>query len=221
MTPLLQRHFMTTDTDQNQTHSATILDLFGLRPNHRPRRRYDGVEPVSRPIADVDADAAEDTAPIRPHNWTETPLPLSAEELPYYRRVPLDSRGAPHYRSQLAAMEAEFAAGHAGRMRCFSLDDDINALHFIARFERAGLGHLAGRYRNELAAWRMREAARGKLFPKLQPGRDHDSEALMARMYGTPQEDRARLERYLRRRAELETAQRGGLLPRYSTCELA
>lgn len=209
---------MTADTEDDKPHTATILELFGLRPRCHPHRRHGIVEPAQ--YRHIDTDALGTSTPIRPHHWSDRPMPLSAEELPHYRSVPIDGRGAPHYRSQLAAMEAEIAASHAGRMRCFSFDDDINALHFIARFERAGLGHRADRYRDELAGHRRREAAHGQPFPTMQPDRDYDSEALLSKMYGTPDEDRARLERFLCRRAELEVAQRRGLPARYSTYEL-
>lgn len=159
--------------------------------------------------------------PVRPHTLHEQPVPLTARERVHFGSVPLDARGAPHCRSQLAAFEAGEANIDAGRMNLFSFDDDINALHFIARYERAGLGHLADGHRKRLAAYRAEEAAYGKPFQKLNPYlvATNDSEELMLRKYGTPDEDRARIIQFYRRCAEIKAAESRRLPSRYSSAE--
>lgn len=148
-----------------------------------------------------------------------SPVPLSEDERPFYSEAPLDHRGAPHIRSQLASFVSERAAIEAGRMKLFSFDDDINALHYIARYERAGVGHLAQDKRETLAAFRAREITLGKPYSRLDAGRDYDSEHLMQCMYGSPEDDRARILQFHKRCDERDAAARRGLPARYSRYE--
>jgi hypothetical protein len=148
-------------------------------------------------------------------------MPLTPDEVVYYAGMPLDHRGAPHVRSQLASFVAERAAIEAGRMKLYSFDDDINARHYIARYERAGLGHLAVSHRRKLAEFRACEAEAGRKF---KPGnvyiaRDCDAEERMQRMYGSPEEDRVRILQFHRRNAERTLAEQRGLPSRFSRYE--
>jgi hypothetical protein len=188
-----------------------ILDLLALLLPQSPPAR------ARRPgtAASIEYDA--------PTVWrTYQPMPLAADEAIYYAGMPLDHRGAPHIRSQLASFVAERAAIEAGRMKLYSFDDDVNARHYIARYERAGLGHLADSHRRKLAEFRACEAEAGRKFKpgNLYIARDCDAEERMQRMYGSPEEDRARILQFHRRNAERTLAERHGLPSRFSRYEV-
>jgi hypothetical protein len=187
--------------------SIPIIDFLAILTGTKPRK--------------LDGKKRLQPEPVRPLRLHEQPIPLTPSERVHFGRVPLDACGAPHCRSQLAAFEAGEANIDAGRMNLFSFDDDINALHFIARYERAGLGRLADGHRKRLAAYRAEEAAHGKPFQKLNPYlvATYDSEELMLRMYGTPDEDRGRIIQFHRRCAEINAAESKGLPSRYSSAE--
>ena len=190
-----------------------IIDILALITGRKPRR-YSLLDPL--PEAED-----EEPEPIRPRRRDEEPVPLTAEEAPHFSSIPLTASGAPHYRSQLACIAGERANVDAGRMKMFSFDDDINALHFIARYERAGVGHLAEAYRKQLAEHTAREVALGEPLHRVDRGRDYNSEELMVRKYGTPEEDRARIVQFHRRCAEMKAARQGGVPSRYSHAEPA
>jgi hypothetical protein len=130
-----------------------ILDLLALLLPQMPPAR------TRRPVAAVSVtnDAHDGWHP-------DHPMPLAADEAVCYAGMPLDHRGAPHVRSQLASFVAERAAIEAGRMKLYSFDDDVNARHYIARYERAGLGNLADSHRRKLAEFRACEAEAGRKF---------------------------------------------------------
>jgi hypothetical protein len=153
-----------------------ILDLLALLLREKPPSR------IRRPRTTTTIENEAQTV------WhPDQPMPLTPDEVVYYAGMPLDHRGAPHVRSQLASFVAERAAIEAGRMKLYSFDDDINARHTIARDARAGLGHLAVSHRRKLAEFRTCEAEAGRKF---KPGnvyiaRDCDAEERMQRMYGS------------------------------------
>jgi hypothetical protein len=187
-----------------------ILDLLALLLPQKPPAR------VRRPgtTATMENNAQSVWHP-------DPPMPLTADEAVYYAGMPLDHRGAPHVRSQPASFVAERAAIEAGRMKLYSFDDDINARHYIARYERAGLAHLAVSHRRKLAEFRAAEATAGHKF---EPGnrhiaRDCEAEERMQRMYGSPDEDRARILQFHRRNAERTIAERADLPSRFSRYE--
>lgn len=188
-----------------------IIDLLALFIRAKPHKRTPSPRPVRPPSPD---DAIWPPSQL-------TPMPLSDDERPFYADVPLDHRGSPHVRSQLASFVAERAAIDAGRMNLFSLDDDINARHFIARYERAGVGHLAESHRRKLAEFRAREAEAGRSFMPGNPyiAKDCDSEERLQRMYGSPAEDRTRIIQFYRRLAERNAAERRGLPSRFNRYE--
>jgi hypothetical protein len=187
-----------------------ILDLLALLVRAEPPPRFRRPE-TAKSLADDEQDG------WRPDH----PMPLTATEATHYADVPLDHRGAPHVRSQLASFVTERAAIEAGRMKLYSFDDDINARHYIARYERAGLGHLAVSHRRKLAEFRACEAEAGRKFRPGNPhiARDCDAEERMQRMYGSPEEDRARIIQFHRRLAERTLAERQGLSSRFSRYE--
>jgi len=199
--------------DHKPTLPTLIIDLLALFARAKPRKRFRFPEPAS-------SAAPED----EPHGWQARlgrPMPITPDEAPHYVDMPRDHRGAPHVRSQLASFVAERAGIEAGRMKLYSFDDDINARHYIARYERAGLGHLADSHRRKLADYRAREAAAGRNFAKSNPdiARDCDAEDRLQRMYGSPEEDRARIIQFHRRNAERRIAERHGLPSRFSRYE--
>ena len=188
-----------------------ILDLLALLVRAEPPTARFRRPATTRSLADDEEDA-----------WRhDHPTPLTAAEAVYYTGMPLDHRGAPHVRSQLASFVAERVAIEAGRMKLYSFDDDINARHYIARYERAGLGHLADSHRRKLAEFRACEAEAGRKFKPGNPhiARDCDAEERMQRMYGSAQEDRARILQFHRRNAERTLAERHGLPSRFSRYE--
>lgn len=190
-----------------------IIDLLALFARAKPRKPFRLPEPTKRALPGDDE-----------NGWQarlDRPLPITAEEAPYYVDMPRDQRGAPHVRSQLASFVAERAGIEAGRMNLFSFDDDINARHFIARYERAGVGHLAGSHRRKLAEFRALEAKAGRSFKPANPyiAKDCDSEERLQRMYGSPEEDRARIIQFYRRLAERSIAERRGLPSRFGRYE--
>jgi len=190
-----------------------ILDLLALLVRAEPPIARFRRSATARSLADDVQDA------WRP----DLPTPLTAAEAVHYTGMPLDHRGgAPHVRSQLASFVSERAAIEAGRMKLYSFDDDINARHYIARYERAGLGHLADSHRRKLAEFRACEAEAGRKFRpgNLYIARDCDAEERMQRMYGNPEEDRARILQFHRRNAERTLAERHGLPSRFSRYEV-
>ena len=199
--------------DSKPTEPSVIIDLLALFTSAKPRLGF-------RKPATPKPDAFDHGANAMALRSSE-PMPLSADEAQHFREMPLDARGAPHVRSQLASYIASEANGDAGRVHLYSFDEDINALHYIARYERAGLGHLAESYRDCLADYRAREEAHGSPFQKCNPHivADCQSEALMERTYGSPQEDRARLIQFHRRVVEINAASRNGLPSRFSRYE--
>jgi hypothetical protein len=189
-----------------------IIDLLTLFARAKPRKRQ-RLEPA-RPPAPPDEWLGWP-------GWLGSPAPLTAEETPHYAGMPLDRRGAPHVRSQLASFVAERAGIEAGRMKLYSFDDDINARHFIARYERAGLGHLAGSHRRALADFRALETKAGRRFEPSNRtlAQKCESEQLMLDRYGSPEEDRDRILQFYRRLAERNLAERRGLQSRFSRYE--
>jgi hypothetical protein len=205
---------MTDHDDDRPAPPPKIIDLLAILTGRKPRRYA--------LLGDEDSDSddpADEPTPLRPRFQHEQPQPLTLEEAPYYRELPLDDRGAPMIRSEVGAFIAEQANGELGRVALFSFEDDVNARHFIARYERAGLLDLADDHRRKLADYQALEAANGP-FRHPEAKRDYGSEQLLSRLYGTPEEDRARLIRFLRRDAEIEAARRRGLPGRYSAYEL-
>jgi hypothetical protein len=201
------------DDDKAARHSK-IIDLLALFAQAKPR-------PGFRKPAIQTPDPIDDDAHVQRPRVSE-PMPLTADEAEHFRDMPLDARGAPHVRSQLASYVAREANGDTGRVHLYSFDEDINARHYIARYERAGVSHLAESYRKILADYRAKEEANGKPFEKCNPYivADCESEALMQRMYDSPEKDRARLIQHHRRAVEINTASRRDLPSRYSRHEL-
>jgi hypothetical protein len=200
-------------SDKNEPPSSIIIDLLALFVRAKPRQRYRRPDPARR--------SEVEDEPVSWQARLDRTMPLTADEAHHYARVPLDHRGAPHVRSQLASFVAERAAIEAGRMKLYSIDDDINARHTIARDARAGLGHLAVSHRRKLAAFRACEAEAGRKF---KPGNPHiarvcDHDETMRRMYGSPEEDRVRILQFHRRNAERALAERHGLPSRFSRYE--
>lgn len=192
---------------------AVIIDLLALFTRAKPRKGFRLPEPARSANREEEVDGWQARL--------ERPMPITTEEAPHYVDMPRDHHGAPHVRSQLASFVAERAAIDVGRMKLFSFDDDINARHYIARYERGGLGHLVDGHRQRLAGFRALEAKAARKFEPGNPyiAKDCDSEERLQRMYGSPEEDRARIIQFHRRLAERAIAERRGLPSRFSRYE--
>ena len=183
-----------------------IIDLLGIITASRPAR--------TAPKPPEQTEPRRPCEPIRP--GFRGVFPVAAGEQRYFDPMPTSG---PVYRSAAAAELAQHDSARAARIKVFSFDPIVDLTHTIARFERAGLGHLVADARLELD----RKIAEDRAFAAREPERhaeinrhfgdhrDATSEQLMTKLYGSAEEDRARLSRHFTRLAHADTAIRRGL----------
>jgi hypothetical protein len=131
-------------------------------------------------------------------------LPFIADdELHWFSDIPLAADRRPVYRSQTAVHFGGLANEQAALIRPFSLDDEENLTHRVARYRRAGLLHLAAEDIRQLEEIHRLGLPPSRLRrPCSQPPADDPDQ--LQRMYGSPGEDRLRLLRYHQRCEDLE-----------------
>lgn len=192
-----------------------IIDFLAIFRRRKKPRGYAALEPKAKKR--TLEEEARLGMPARPG----TGAVLDPHLLAWHSGLPRDAQGRPVVRSQIAHFLAEQSLRREWVCTHFSFDDDKNAEHFIARLERAGLPELAEPHRKKLAQHHD-EIARG-LYPYWRPldqGRDATSEALLSKMYGSPEEDRARILRCVEAGKQLLAIESRRLPPRANACEL-
>jgi hypothetical protein len=131
-------------------------------------------------------------------------LPFIADdELHWFSDIPLAADRRPVYRSQTAVHIGGLANEQAALIRPFSLDDEENLTHRVARYRRAGLLQLAAEDVRQLEEIHRLGLPPSRLRRHCSQPAAGDPDQLQ-RMYGSAAEDRLRLLRYHQRCEDLE-----------------
>jgi hypothetical protein len=152
------------------------------------------------------------------------PLPavlpfVASDELRFFSHLPLTTDRQPVYRSLTAAHLGELGNEQAALMDPFSLDEEENLTHLVARYHRAGLLDLIAGEQQRLAELRRLNRPPSTLRRHHSAPGAEDPEQ-MQRFYGSPVDDHRRLLRYHQRRDGIDAARRSGRLPSRAVFDL-